>query len=308
MLSLLAAVIAVGCGVPADEYQEVLKNLDAARAELEAVNKKIVDLEAEVAACRETDAGYWRDALRAEEDGDWATVRTTVQELLRRWPQTPYTAEAQSLDKKAVEVLASVLYQQGETSVENKGFEAARKVFQEIVEKYPSTSSARQAKLSLRDLDRRIEEARVRAIGNGQWYVREETSPVDDSTNVYLSLRAEDTIRSRFGKSVRPSLYVRCKENKTEVFINWGVYLGIDQTHVLQRFDGKRAATVLWNISTDHEATFYRSGHIAFARQLVRHEKLLLQTTPYGESPVMVSFRLEGLRSAIKPLRKACGW
>ena len=123
----------------------------------------------------------------------------------------------------------------------------------------------------------------------GKWQVSAETSPIDDSKNVYAMLQAQETISSMLGRA-RPTLILRCKEKKTEVFINWGVYLGLEETSVLTRLDDAKATSSTWGISTDNKATFYRGGHIAFIKQLLGHQRLLVQVTPYGEKPAMVTF------------------
>ena len=146
-----------------------------------------------------------------------------------------------------------------------------------------------------------------KVTGAGDWHVKKEISPIDDSTNVYIYVYSEDTVQSGY-KSLRPKLYVRCKENKTSVFLVWGEFLGLDSTKMLTRFDDKPASTDVWSISTDHKAVFVRDSDIAFAKKIMKHSKLLAQITPHSESPIMVTFNIDGLQKAIKPLRKACHW
>lgn len=143
--------------------------------------------------------------------------------------------------------------------------------------------------------------------GIGTWKVSTETSPIDDSKNVYLMLEAQESIPGLIG-TVRPTLVVRCKERKTEAYIIWGVYLGLEETNVLTRLDEEKATSTTWNISTDNKATFYRGSEIQWLRQLLPHRKLLAQVTPYGESPTMVTFMLTGMTQAMRPLQEACGW
>jgi type VI secretion system protein VasI len=145
------------------------------------------------------------------------------------------------------------------------------------------------------------------APGVGKWRTSTETSPIDDSRNVYLRLDAEESIPSMLG-TVRPTLYIRCKENRTELYISWGVYLGLDTTTLLTRLDSEKAKSATWHLSTDNEATFYPGSPISFIRNLLQHNTLLVQVTPYGESPVMVTFDLRGLEEAVKPLQEACNW
>ena len=144
-------------------------------------------------------------------------------------------------------------------------------------------------------------------IGSGKWSVRSGRSPIDDSVNVYLSVQSEEPVRSGY-KTVRPTLLIRCSESKTNVFLTWDLYLGLDSTRMLARFDSENATTESWSISTDNKAVFVRGSDIAFAKKMMNHGKLLTQITPYGESPVMATFPIAGLSEAIKPLRQACNW
>ena len=55
----------------------------------------------------------------------------------------------------------------------------------------------------------------------GEWYVRQETSPIDDSQNAYLSVDGTAT-QGRYGRSATPTLHIRCKENTTSIYRNRG--------------------------------------------------------------------------------------
>lgn len=146
------------------------------------------------------------------------------------------------------------------------------------------------------------------STGNGKWEVRKEQSQIDDSTNVWVSLGAENSVYSSY-KVALPKLYIRCNENKTTLFITYGdLFLGSDSIDVLTRFDKKKATTNVWIMSTDHSAIFVRGHNITFIKKLMKHDKLLVQLTPYGDSPIMTTFDIRGLKEAIKPLRKNCGW
>lgn len=142
--------------------------------------------------------------------------------------------------------------------------------------------------------------------GTGDWKVSIETSPIDDSRNVFLMLDSKESV-STIGGPNHPTLVLRCKEKKTTAYIAWGTYLGLDETTVLTRLDDQPAARSEWNISTDREATFHRSP-VAFAKSLLGKQRFLAQVTPYGENPALVTFAISGLDEALKPLRSACGW
>lgn len=142
------------------------------------------------------------------------------------------------------------------------------------------------------------------APGTGRWDVQINTSPIDDSKNVYLTLEANEPISAMTG-SVQPALLLRCKERQFDAFINWSVYLGLDTTTVLIRVDDAPATSALWDLSTDNESTFHRHPD-RFLRALLGHQKLLARVTPYGANPALVSFAIAGLDQAVKPLQEAC--
>jgi len=142
----------------------------------------------------------------------------------------------------------------------------------------------------------------------GKWESVKKKSPIDDSVNVVLYLEANEKIEGQLSiRKFLPSLVIKCSENKTAAYINWGRYLGIGDTRVLARIDKNKARTTRWDLSTDNKATFARKA-IGFSKSLFDHEKLLVQVTPYSGSPVMTTFNISGLKENIKPLRKACNW
>jgi len=141
----------------------------------------------------------------------------------------------------------------------------------------------------------------------GKWIINEEKSPIDDSLNITLYLESTEIVRDKYNKEQTPTLILRCSENTTNAFINWSMFIGTGYTDVLIRLDKEKAKTSSWIISTNYEAIFPKKN-ISFIKKLMKHEKLLTQITPYGENPVMTTFDIKGLKEAIKPLRKACGW
>ncbi|WP_179038159.1 type VI secretion system-associated protein TagO [Limnobaculum xujianqingii] len=142
----------------------------------------------------------------------------------------------------------------------------------------------------------------------GKWQVRSESSPVDDSENVFLALQAEEPIKTQFGKMTYPVLILSCKENQTDLIIQWDSYLGLGQTDVLHRLDKQKAESKPWVNSTDNEAVFYQGDTVKFIKQLTKGQKFYTQVTPYSSGIVSATFTLTGLAAAIKPLQKACKW
>lgn len=115
--------------------------------------------------------------------------------------------------------------------------------------------------------------------GIGKWEIQEEINPIDDSKTVILKLMAESGV-SVWGKSVL--LFLLCRSNETDVIIRWNDYLGSESATVISRLGNQKAETKAWNLSTDHEATFYRGDTISFVKRLLDVRRLVVQTTPYN--------------------------
>ncbi|MDO6459635.1 type VI secretion system-associated protein TagO [Granulosicoccaceae sp. 1_MG-2023] len=138
----------------------------------------------------------------------------------------------------------------------------------------------------------------------GAWETTHKVNPIDDTETVVLT-QSSSSERTRYGRA--PTLVIRCKSNKTEMYVNWADYLG-SKARVLERLDKETAQTSAWSLSTDHRATFYPGSPIRRLKQMADGSTYVLQVTPYNESPVTAIFDMNALSEALTPLRKACNW
>ncbi len=149
----------------------------------------------------------------------------------------------------------------------------------------------------------------------GAWDVSVETSEMDDSTSVYLSLRSLEPVAcSAYGDRQKLTLLIRCVENTT------AMYFTGNSCHFADGFDGygradlrvddHSAYEVRMFDSTDSKALGFWRGRKAIPqiKRLLGGETLLLRTTPFGMSPFTAKFPIAGIDEAIKPLRAACHW
>lgn len=141
--------------------------------------------------------------------------------------------------------------------------------------------------------------------GVGKWVTRDTRNPIDDTRTVSLLLLA-DTGASKWNKPV--SLFIRCQSNKTEMYIVWNDFLGMDTATVITRIGSLKAETKSWGNSTDNQASFYPGSPVGMIKTMMQHETFVAQVTPYNESPVTATFDIKGLSNAIAPLREACKW
>lgn len=164
--------------------------------------------------------------------------------------------------------------------------------------------------LSDRDPDKPTETQTVKPIG--KWVVSTEKSPIDDSTNVFLTLASSENIPARFGGIGPMRIFLQCRENKTLIYITFNGHFMSDHQHgkVTYRLDDTPSGSTNMKESTDHEALGLWSGRtsIPFIKKMFGHDNLLIRATPFSESPLTATFPITGLENAIEPLRKSCGW
>jgi type VI secretion system protein VasI len=108
---------------------------------------------------------------------------------------------------------------------------------------------------------------------------------------------------------------LRCKENKTEAFVNAGMQgkpvfgeFGQDiGVSMRGRYDKGEVFEYSMAKSTDGEAFFFRNA-IEEIKYMKNHSRLILEFIPFNSNPTEIRFDLSGLVEAIRPLQEACGW
>lgn len=150
-------------------------------------------------------------------------------------------------------------------------------------------------------------------IEAGAWIVSEDISAFDDSRTVVLSIQSSEAIRGQFGPAAPAVMHLRCKENRTVLYL-WlnDLFLSDIQGFgtVELRIDNQKAQSVRMAASTDNKALGLWDGgsSIPFIKKLLSGQTVVFRATPYNESPVEFSFDLTGLERAIAPLKEACSW
>lgn len=144
------------------------------------------------------------------------------------------------------------------------------------------------------------------------WYASEDTSPMDGSRSVSLWTSADEEIRGWLNETHRPTLYVRCRENETDVFVVTGVNPDVEwglfqQATVRLRLDEDKPTRQTWSESTDGKALFAPRA-VTLARRLAGASTLRFEFTPFQASPQTVTFHLDGLASRLPQVAGACGW
>lgn len=131
------------------------------------------------------------------------------------------------------------------------------------------------------------------------WEVTESKSPVDDKLQITASIPSEE---------MSSILVLRCRDNRTDLFVGTDKYLGSDDfISITYRIGSEKAISTRWNGSTTGRAVFVPKA-IAFSRQLPDDVKLFVRIEAYRSAPVDATFPLGKFSDIRAKVASACGW
>lgn len=144
--------------------------------------------------------------------------------------------------------------------------------------------------------------------GHGKWIADSEVSPMDDLTTFYLELDAEEKIEG-LRKKITPTLYIRCRNNETDLFIALDTFLSVSRSgvSVATRLDSEKAEELDWSVMSNGKTVFIHKP-VPFIRKMMKHDTLLVHVKPMVTDSHLLKFDIRGLSEAIKPICEACGW
>lgn len=143
-----------------------------------------------------------------------------------------------------------------------------------------------------------------------KWQRTEAKSEMDDSKTIVLKLSAETPIAGWLTKSVVPSLIIRCKEKRTDLYIVTDMAANPergDGFSVRLRLDSKEAVRETWSESTSKDSLFSHDA-VALATSLENTSTFLFEFTPFNSAPQLVRFDVRGLQPELTTLSQACLW
>jgi len=141
-----------------------------------------------------------------------------------------------------------------------------------------------------------------------QWQHSSENSALDNRQDVWLRVRSTNTEGNAIGSPIRATLWVRCMENKTNIFIGFDRYTTDNQSVKFKLDEG--AIKKQWmEVMRGGDGIGVWSGRraIPLIKQMFGKEKLVVAYDTYT-GPVEFTFDISGLNERIDPLAKACQW
>ena len=140
-------------------------------------------------------------------------------------------------------------------------------------------------------------EANAIAQNTGKWLVRKETSDIDDSQNVFMTISSNEKVLGPFSNGSAPAqILIRCMENTTSVVLIMNDHFLSDiqgYGAVTYRLDEKKAANKRLQVSTDNKALGLWNGGsaIPFSKSALRPFKPLGEGHAIQRKPRHREFR-----------------
>ncbi len=138
----------------------------------------------------------------------------------------------------------------------------------------------------------------------GQWRVRSHVDPLTHKTAYFSSLQASYG-RGRWNRPVW--LTARCRSDRTDLYINWGEYLG-EKAYTTYDLDRRGAVSGSWHLAADRSVAFYPSSPIALLKRMFTASSFVVSVKPEGERPITAIFQMQGAETALSEIRKSCRW
>lgn len=137
------------------------------------------------------------------------------------------------------------------------------------------------------------------------WDIEEEKSPIDDSMRLYAILMPREASSSSVFRG--PTLFFRCRDNKTNVLIMSDKYLIGSNQKITYRINSDKPITAQWALSDSHKAIGLWSGSqaIPFMKSLKNGDTLAIRIESENSEAI---FDLGDVETVVSKISDACNW
>lgn len=225
----------------------------------------------------------------------------------------PEYSQAKQLIVDNTQNLLQEHYQKGVQHASNEEWEQAHASMLEVLKKdkkfKDAQKRANEYSKYIQEQEKALQEAKINAAS--KWEISTDSSPIDDTKTVILSLRANNALNGWLATHT-PVLTIRCHERKTDVILEMGMpayveYGYYNQHTVEMRLDRGKAFKQKWSESTDNDSLFAPSP-IPLAKKIANSKTMMIRVTPHNSSPQTIDFDTFGLEYKLGEVSKACGW
>ncbi|GAA5075700.1 hypothetical protein GCM10023209_23970 [Roseibacterium beibuensis] len=147
----------------------------------------------------------------------------------------------------------------------------------------------------------------------GPWEIVEVVPPVGSQNALVMSSPSFQDLPGIFARSAPAELVLSCLENTTQFEVRFGENFMSDVGDygtLIYKVDDQAPVSLEADVSANNRALglFTGAEAIPLIRGLFEHERLLVSATSFTGRTLNASFSIEGLETAIEPLRTLCNW
>ena len=159
----------------------------------------------------------------------------------------------------------------------------------------------------------------------GKWKTEREIDPFSEKEKIVLSLKSNNT---------DAVLYIVCYKKKMLLEIDWGTNVETDvanvsytegvasagryreasveveatTAYVTTKMGSKKPESCYWALTKSKKRTRFMYSAISYIRRMYKEDTFIVKIHPIKAEPIVAEFDISGLREAVKPLKRACGW
>lgn len=142
----------------------------------------------------------------------------------------------------------------------------------------------------------------------GVWDISATEDEFNGNKNVYFENRTIDYFIGHFNQKKYPKMWVRCKDNKTDILIDFDVTMTcFDGMKIGLKFDDDKPYHETWTSSTSCDALFARNP-INLLKKMANKKKLIVKFTPFQSGDINVTFDLTGIDKVKDKIAGVCHW
>lgn len=150
--------------------------------------------------------------------------------------------------------------------------------------------------------------AQTTSAPKSSWYRSAEKDEFNGNNNLYFVNRSSDYFIGHFDSKHFPKLHVQCKDNKTDVIIDFDTTMTcFGSMKIGIKIDGQEPYFEKWDAATNCQALFAPQP-IKLLKKLKEHKKLMVKFTPFQKGDINANFDLLGIEDVVTETSQACKW
>lgn len=142
----------------------------------------------------------------------------------------------------------------------------------------------------------------------GVWKISAEEDEFNGSKNVFFRNQAIDYFIGHFNDKKYPVMWVRCKDNKTDILIDFDTTMTcFDSMKIGLKFDDEKPYHENWTPSTSCDSLFARNP-VNLLKKMSGKKKLIVKFVPFQRGDINVTFDLTGIDKVKDKISNVCHW